>query len=77
MFGKDKVVKQLKSVQRSIEQCVKDEYTVGYYNGLEYTISVLTGGEPCYKMYEGGGKDEEIVESKKITTGGYIKRKEV
>lgn len=68
-------IERLEAVQSSIAQCDKDEYTVGYYNGLEYAISVLTGKEPCYKMYEGGDSNEmNGKKEKKTTVGGYIKR---
>lgn len=54
-------IEQMKTVQKNVEGCKNDEYTVGYYNGLEYAISVLTGKEPCYEMYERSDKDVEKI----------------
>lgn len=74
MFCSGKIEK-IKDVQKVVESWETNEYTVGYYNGLEYALSVLTGNEPCYKMYEGGDKNEEIKEPSKRTVGGYVIRK--
>ena len=69
-----KKLKQIKSVQQAVQSCTKDEYTIGYYNGLEYVLSLFENREPYYKMYEskGGEKHEDI--EKPRTRSGYIKK---
>lgn len=35
---------------------LKDDYNVGFYNGLELALSILTQREPNYKERKGGSK---------------------
>lgn len=67
-------LKQIKSVQKAVQSCTEDEYTIGYYNGLEYVLSLFEKREPNYKMYENkGGEKHENIE-KPRTRSGYIKK---
>lgn len=69
-------IKQIKTVQSSIETCTKDEYTIGYYNGLEYALCILENREPNYKMWDRERGDDNGRELEKPKTkSGYIKRK--
>lgn len=45
-----------------------DEYSIGLYNGIEYTLSVIEGREPNYRTVE-EEKERESKVSKRTMSG--------
>lgn len=84
MFGKfvkektENKIKELKALKKSIElelQHKPDDYTVGFYNGIERSIAGLEGREPefCTVAYEAEEIKTEQPKQKRTLYGGVIK----
>lgn len=74
MFNKTNELKRLKKNQ---EQNIKDDYSLGIYNGLELALSVLEKREPKFKTIENETKiieGNEIRNSGRTIANGIIKR---
>lgn len=74
MFNKTNELKRLKKNQ---EQNIKDDYSLGIYNGLELALSVLEKREPEFKTIENETKiieGNEIKNSGRTIANGIIKR---
>lgn len=74
MFSKTNEIKRLKKNQ---EQNIKDDYSLGIYNGLELALSVLEKREPEFKTIENETKiivGKEIRNSGRTIANGIIKR---
>lgn len=74
MFNKTNEIKRLKKNQ---EQNIKDDYSLGIYNGLELALSVLEKREPDFKTIENETKiieGNEVRNSGRTIANGIIKR---
>lgn len=74
MFSKTNEIKRLKKNQ---EQNIKDDYSLGIYNGLELALSVLEKREPDFKTIENETKiveGNEMRNSGRTIANGIIKR---
>lgn len=62
MFGELKQKERIKQLERMREAQflnVKDEYSAGFYNGLEFAVALFDGREPEYLSI---GKEPDVVE---------------
>lgn len=64
MFRKTNEIKRLKKNQ---EQNIKDDYSLGIYNGLELALSVLEKREPEFKTI---GNETKIIEGNEVRNSG-------
>lgn len=63
------LVKDLKRNQQILMNS-HDEYSIGLYNGIEYTLSVIEDREPDYRTVEEEKKDE--LKASKRTMSGRV-----
>lgn len=48
--AKGVIIKKLKETQKNNDDC-KDNAKIGYYNGIEYCLSILEERKPVFKDY--------------------------
>lgn len=69
-------IEQVEKMRQSQAVNVNDEYSAGFYNGLELAMSVLDGREPEYMIAE---KEPKIVEKEqkqgRTKASGVIKKR--
>ena len=49
---KDKLEDKIKFIHDMKNHTIDDEYDVGFYNGIEYALSILENREAVYKEYK-------------------------
>lgn len=65
--------KKLENVREVYQDMVKDDYTCGFYNGIELCLSILNDTEPQY-MAAVSESEERIRKTEQRRTGIHGKR---